>query len=259
MRIILIRHGDPDYVHDTLTEKGKIEASLLAENVGYLGLENADFYVSPLGRAADTAGYVLRQLGKTAKTLDWLREFPAQIDVNGSPELQKIFPDTKQKDGRFVGRIVWDMVPSYWTEQEEYFDREGWKNSQVARSSDMLPIYESVTRQFDELLAGYGYVREGRHYRVEKENDITIVCFCHLGISCALLAHLWSVSPFILWHSIALAPTSVTELYTEEREQGVAYFRATRLGDISHLRIGGEKPSFAARFCEVYSNEKERH
>ena len=103
MRIILIRHGDPDYVHDTLTEKGKIEASLLAENVGYLGLENADFYVSPLGRAADTAGYVLRQLGKTAKTLDWLREFPAQIDVNGSPELQKIFPDTKQKDGRFVG------------------------------------------------------------------------------------------------------------------------------------------------------------
>ena len=32
MRLIFIRHGDPDYVHDTLTEKGKREAELLAED-----------------------------------------------------------------------------------------------------------------------------------------------------------------------------------------------------------------------------------
>ena len=31
MRLIFIRHGDPDYVHDTLTEKGKREAELLAQ------------------------------------------------------------------------------------------------------------------------------------------------------------------------------------------------------------------------------------
>ena len=31
MRILLIRHGDPDYEHDTLTEKGRREAALLAE------------------------------------------------------------------------------------------------------------------------------------------------------------------------------------------------------------------------------------
>ena len=30
MRILLIRHGDPDYEHDTLTEKGRREAELLA-------------------------------------------------------------------------------------------------------------------------------------------------------------------------------------------------------------------------------------
>ena len=33
MRLIFIRHGDPDYVHDTLTEKGKREAELLAQRV----------------------------------------------------------------------------------------------------------------------------------------------------------------------------------------------------------------------------------
>ena len=31
MRILLIRHGDPDYVNDTLTEKGRREAALLAK------------------------------------------------------------------------------------------------------------------------------------------------------------------------------------------------------------------------------------
>ena len=33
MRLLLIRHGDPDYVHDDLTETGKREAALLAERI----------------------------------------------------------------------------------------------------------------------------------------------------------------------------------------------------------------------------------
>jgi len=259
MRIVFIRHGDPDYAHDTLTEKGRKEASLLAENMGYLALEEADFYVSPLGRARDTAGYMLEKLGKSAVTLEWLQEFPAQVDINEAPEFLKVYPDTGMQGGKYSPHIAWDMMPAYWTEKEELFDRTGWKNAEVVGHSDILEIYEHVTKEFDGLLAEYGYVREGRHYRVEKEADVTIVCTCHFGIICVLLAHLWSISPFILWHSLVLAPTSVSEVVTEERQQGVAYFRATRLGDISHLRIGGEEPSFMARFCEVYSNKEQRH
>ena len=30
MQFLIIRHGDPDYVHDSLTEKGFREAELLA-------------------------------------------------------------------------------------------------------------------------------------------------------------------------------------------------------------------------------------
>ena len=33
MRLLIIRHGDPDYAHDTLTEKGHREAALLAEKM----------------------------------------------------------------------------------------------------------------------------------------------------------------------------------------------------------------------------------
>ena len=44
-----------------------------------------------------------------------------------------------------------------------------------------------------------------------------------------------------------------------EREQGIAYFRALRIGDTGHLYAGGEPASFAARFCETYSNWEQRH
>lgn len=42
-------------------------------------------------------------------------------------------------------------------------------------------------------------------------------------------------------------------------EKGIATFRTLRAGEITHLRIGNEEPSFSARFCERYENMDERH
>ena len=108
-------------------------------------------------------------------------------------------------------------------------------------------------------MASHGYVRDNHYYRVEKANDDTIVFFCHFGLECVLLSHLLNVSPMILWHGMCAAPSSVTTLITEERRQGVAYFRMSAFGDISHLYAAGQEPSFAARFCEMYDNIDERH
>ncbi len=257
MRILFIRHGDPDYANDTLTEKGRREAALLAEMAHKLNL--GDCYVSPLGRARATAKYTLDKLGLTAPTCDWLREFDASLDINGSADLQEAFPDTGKEDNRYQPRIVWDCLPSYFTERPEYLDRQNWRNSEVARHSNWTARHDYVTSEFDKLLATYGYVRKDDHYIVERENTQTITFFCHFGITAVLLSHLWNLSPYTLWHGLALAPTSVTEVVSEERRQGIAYFRGLRLGDTTHLYLGGEEPSFSARFCEVYSNKNQRH
>ena len=45
MRILLIRHGDPDYVNDTLTEKGRREAALLAKRA--VSMNMGECYKSP--------------------------------------------------------------------------------------------------------------------------------------------------------------------------------------------------------------------
>ena len=65
MRILFIRHGDPDYANDTLTEKGHREAALLAERAESLNM--GECFVSPLGRARHTADYCLKKTGKDAR------------------------------------------------------------------------------------------------------------------------------------------------------------------------------------------------
>lgn len=129
----------------------------------------------------------------------------------------------------------------------------------MTRYSDMVAVYDDVVRNLDGLLSEYGYVREGMGYRVERGHTKTVTFFCHFGLTCVVLSHLLNISPFSLWHGLALAPTSVTEVVTEEREKGIAMFRSLRLGDVSHLSVAKEKPSFSARFCEVYDNQEQRH
>lgn len=123
----------------------------------------------------------------------------------------------------------------------------------------MIQCYDYVTKNFDALLAEHGYERCGNLYHVTKANTDTLAFFCHFGLECVLLSHLLGISPFVLWHGTAFAPTSVSTIYTEERQKGIASFRAAQLGDISHLYTAGMEPSFSARFCETYDDDLQRH
>ena len=118
--------------------------------------------------------------------------------------------------------------------------------------------YGWVSFSLDQLLARFGYVRDGHVYRVEDPNNDTLVFFCHFGVECVLLSHLLGISPMPLWHGFCAAPSSVTTVVTEERRKGIASFRVLSFGDISHLYAKGEGPAFAARFREAYGNEWER-
>ena len=78
MRLIIVRHGDPNYEIDSLTEKGWREAEFLSVRMEkQLQKEHTYIYTSPLGRAKDTASLTLKKLGMTATEFKWLREFEA--------------------------------------------------------------------------------------------------------------------------------------------------------------------------------------
>ena len=259
MKLVFIRHGDPDYENDTLTKAGRKEAEALAMHISRLGIDEA--YVSPLGRAADTAKYSLDKLGIRGTTLDWLREFPAEFDPNLADSDREAYRnELKLNDnGSFDKRIVWDILPSYYGKHPELFDRNGWRDSKLVKCSNMTSQYDYVTGSFNKLLAGYGYERSGDIFNVKSSNNKVIAFFCHFGITSVLISSLWNISPFVTLQFLAMAPTSVTILASEEREKGTAIFRGLQIGDISHLNAESIAPSFSARFCERFENEYERH
>ncbi len=121
-------------------------------------------------------------------------------------------------------------------------------------SGNLKENYEYVTAKMDELLVKYGYRRDGYRYLTEKNThrDDVVVCFCHLGITGALVSHLINVTPHQLWQGFFLAPTSVTVLGTEERTPGEAYFRCQMMGDTSHLLLHSEPVSVYGSFTDPF-------
>lgn len=241
MKLLIVRHGDPDYAIDSLTEKGWREARLLSDRL--VREHPAACYCSPLGRAKDTASCTLERTHWPVTECDWLREYQPRIRRPDVPDQLS---------------ITWDWLPQDWTAEERFFQREHWMEPEVFRSSDVAEQYNWVTTQLDALLERHGYRREGLLYRPERANNDTIVLFCHFGVECVILSHLLNVSPMVLWHGTCAAPTSVTTVVTEERRRGIAIWRMSSFGDISHLYAGNEPPAFAARFRECYDNEDER-
>ena len=242
MKLQIIRHGDPNYEIDSLTEKGWIEAELLSRKLEKMKIDYC--YVSPLGRAKDTAKATLQKTGWTAEELPWLREFAPRI----------LRPD---KEGE--RSVAWDWLPQDWTKDERFYSLTDWTENEIMQEGGVPEEIYMIQKNFDALLSKHGYEREGHIYKAVRPNQDTIAFFCHFGLGCVLIAHLLGISPMLLWQGTCAAPTSITTINTEERRRGIASFRMASYGDVSHLYAAGEEPAFAARFCECYDNVNERH
>jgi len=240
MKLLFIRHGDPDYERDSLTEKGLREAKLITKRL--LKESPAAVYVSPMGRAQETAKEYLEKTKIKPTVYPWLMEFIHDVT----------FPDGHKQ-------IPWDLLPSFLNETPELYDLNEWYNNPLMKTGNIKEEYDKVANGIDSLLKKHGYERNGMFYKVNKANTDTLMFFCHFGVECVILSHILNLSPVILWQGFSCAPTSVTTVYTEEREKGTAQFRVAAFGDISHLYEADEPPAFAARFCEIYDNFEERH
>lgn len=232
MKLLIIRHGEPNYSIDSLTPTGWMEAELLSHRLSKLDVKQ--FYVSPLGRAKDTAKATLEKMGCTAIEKSWLQEPGPPLEM------------------RDRIRCFWDWLPQVWTENADFFDLEKFTDHPLFMEANLKATVREIWAGLDELLAHHGYVRQGKLYRAEHPNEDTVVLFCHFGVQCVLLSHILGISPMVLWHCTSAAPTAVTTLVTEERQQGIASFRMTAFGDISHLYAANQPPSFAGRYCETF-------
>ena len=238
MRILIIRHADPDYSIDGLTEKGKIEAELLKNKLVNESLDH--IYCSILGRARCTIAPTLEAKGLSAEYCDWLREFDyAKIKV---PYQEN-------------AKIMWDILPQFVDETPLLYDPEKWTEVDFIKNSEGKTAYNNVCTEFDKVLKAHGYERTKFNYKVNAPSHETLVFVCHYGLECVLLSHIMNCSPYSLWQNCFAPPSSVTTIYTEERRDGFASLRINGIGDISHLYAGAEPPAFAGRFCECFTDD----
>ena len=149
MKLIFIRHGDPDYVKDSLTEKGWREAEILSERVKNWPVK--EFYCSPLGRAQDTASLTLKKVGREAKTYEWLQEFYYRVRDEQTGE----------------ETIAWDFMPNYFCHNDALHDKDEWYKTPVMSTGDIERHYRDVVRGLDDLSLVYfsAIVREAAAQR----------------------------------------------------------------------------------------------
>ena len=242
MRIIFIRHGEPDYERNSLTEKGFKEAEILRERIMKWDVDA--FFTSPLNRAYLTGKPALDALNREAEVLEWMREFYFYLKD----------PITAETHG------PWDFYPEFWTSNEQLYDKDSWFRHEIF---DTIPEYEQAVYRLrtgmDELLSRYGYERTGRYYRLREDKSIedaekTIVIFGHLGSNFEAIGYLLGISPLVLQQTIFLPTSSVTILNTEMRINRSAMFRAQCFGDVSHLIEAGEKLSRMGCFSNIQDN-----
>ena len=237
MKLIMIRHAEPNYEIDGLTDNGEVEAKYLARR---LCAEDIDsFYCSPLGRAKKTAEPTLRCLGKEAEYCEWLREF----------DYCKVKLPYLDRD-----KCCWDILPEFVDERPQLYSPEKWREVDFIKASSVPDEYDKVCCEFDKVLEAHGYKRDGANYKVTNSNRKTLVFICHFGLMAVLISHIMNCSPYSVWQNTVALPSSVTIFNSEERRPGRALFRASCFGDTSHLYKAGITPSFAARFCECFSD-----
>ena len=217
MKLLLIRHGEPDYELDCLTENGRRQARLLA---GRLERENiAKVYISPMGRAQETAKIYLEGKNIPCQTLDWLHEF-----------------DVKVKDKDIAEPVpVWDIYPKNWTLNKGYYDKEAFFSSPGLSSTDLEVRFRAAKNGLDEMLAAHGLVGHDGLYKKTSDCDETIAIFCHFGITCVMIACLLGVSPIVTLQGLSAEPTAIATLCTDDRFSPDVNFRLHGFGDISHL------------------------
>ena len=235
MNLIFIRHAEPDYTIDSLTEKGFKEAALLAERTKNWKVD--EVYVSPLGRAQDTASFSLKNWDLTPTTYEWLQEFYYRVKD----------PETGEE------RIAWDFMPEYFTRQEELHDKNEWFHTEVMKSGDMEKHYNDTVTGLNSILSKHGYEALGKGlFDVKEHSDETLVFFCHLGVSFAIIGYLMQIAPPVLWQGFFVPPTGVMILTSEERVPGKAVFRMQNFGDTRHLHDGNEEISASGYFAEIF-------
>ena len=223
MLLYIVRHGDPDYENDCLTERGKLQAEAVGKRM--LASKIDRIFSSPMGRARQTADPACRLLGLEKNIEEWTHEIGEERITS--------FPDGVRKSITFV--------------QNTYYLENGGINLPFERSYECVGINETKMKDAVDyieengkiFLEKLGYREENGVYRILKPNEERVALFCHAAFARAWLSVLLHIPIHIMWSSFEYTHTGVTVVQFENNPNGLTAPRCLCLSDLSHLYAEG--------------------
>jgi probable phosphoglycerate mutase len=220
MLLYLIRHGDPDYTTDTLTDKGLEQAEAVAERLKNVGIDT--IYASSMGRAMQTAEPLCKRLGIPCISQDWAREL--------SDAMLSTYPDGKQK-------VLAAVPPAcFWEEDSLELNYRQGVLSPPVRSTTMALELPLLERNINVFLEQFGYKKEGAVFRITENNQQRVALFCHAGVIRAICSILLHIPVHTMWSSFDHGHTGVTVLEFRDYGTGLVSPKCLCFSDMSHLQ-----------------------
>jgi probable phosphoglycerate mutase len=234
MLLYVIRHGDPVYDPDSLTEKGHLQARALAKRLAVNGLDK--IYTSPLIRAQQTAQPTCELLGIKPEIADWTSE--------GHTWQEFTFEDPE-----LGGSLNWCFhvqttrykTPAILALGDKWYEAEPFCFTKAKEG------YERIMRESDAFIEKLGYKREGMNYRVVRPNDDRVAVFCHQGFGTTWLSHLLSIPPVLYWSTFDMNHSSMTIIEFKNTKDGNTAPICLAVSDTSHIYAEGLPLQFANR------------
>ncbi|MBO5199274.1 MAG: histidine phosphatase family protein [Lachnospiraceae bacterium] len=230
MLLYIVRHGDPDYVTDTLTERGKLQAEAVGRRIADSKIDR--IYSSPMGRARQTAEPACRLLGLEYQIEEWTHEIQ---DERLTP-----FPDGVRKSVSLVQNTYYRENGNMDLGYERALECPGF------RQSNMKSALRYIEQNGNDFLERLGYKEENGVYRILKKNEEKVALFCHAAFSRAWLSILLHIPVNMMWASFAYTHTGVTILEFKNNDNGITAPKCLCFSDMSHL--------YAAKLDMVYDN-----
>lgn len=224
MLLYIVRHGDPDYATDSLTELGKKQAEAVAKRLQRSNVN--EIYTSPMGRAIQTAEPTCRLLGLDYKIEDWAYELKG--------EEKTTYPDGELRSISTLPGVLLRENGEMDIPFTKMFDCKALAESNVEK--EFYRIKEGGSAFLERL----GYREENGIYRILRQNDDRVVLFCHAICSRLWLSELLHIPLHIMWSSFyAHFHTGVTIIDFKNYESGFTTPKCFCYTDTSHLYEAG--------------------
>ena len=193
-----IRHGYPDYEHDSLTELGKYQAKKTSEFLNTIKIDK--IFASDKGRAIKTAEYLANKQNKEIIICPWLSE-----DIAASYA-------AKFENGKYVNWYFWekDTIELFHKLQND----KTWYLSKELPSS----IYEGtkvIGQEIDNWLKTIGIERNQTTREYHQIGDVpdNIAIFAHGGMATLFLSSILNMTyPDYVSHFQVLATCGVVHI-----------------------------------------------